>query len=133
MADLTLGRGNRSMPLYFGRVLAGSISDYDLVGFSGVVSSWHFSGLHCRDILVWVGAGCDVTPPRGIPFGREHRQAAERAAPDIEGHSKAAEHSQPGRRIIAFLLAVNIAKLPSVPRQILKDIPRPPNSASRDD
>jgi hypothetical protein len=33
----------------------------------------------------------------------------------------------------AFLLAVNIAKLPSVPRQIVKDIPRPPNSASRDD
>ena len=33
----------------------------------------------------------------------------------------------------AFLLAVNTAKLPSVPRQILKDIPRPPNSASRDD
>jgi hypothetical protein len=33
----------------------------------------------------------------------------------------------------AFLLAVNIAKLPSVPRQILKDIPRPPNSASRND
>ena len=33
----------------------------------------------------------------------------------------------------AFLVAVNIAKLPSVPRQILKDIPRPPNSASRDD
>jgi hypothetical protein len=33
----------------------------------------------------------------------------------------------------AFLIAVNIAKLPSVPRQILKDIPWPPNSASRDD
>jgi hypothetical protein len=33
----------------------------------------------------------------------------------------------------AFLIAVNIAKLPSVPRPILKDIPRPPNSASRDD
>jgi hypothetical protein len=33
----------------------------------------------------------------------------------------------------AFLFAVNIAKPPSVPRQILKDIPRPPNSASRDD
>jgi hypothetical protein len=32
----------------------------------------------------------------------------------------------------AFPIAVNIAKLPSVPRQILKDIPRPPNSASRD-
>ena len=33
----------------------------------------------------------------------------------------------------AFLIAVNIAKLPSVPRQILKDIPRAPNSASRED
>jgi hypothetical protein len=33
----------------------------------------------------------------------------------------------------AFLIAVNIAKLPSVPRQILRDIPRPPNSASHDD
>jgi hypothetical protein len=32
----------------------------------------------------------------------------------------------------AFLIAVNIAKLPSVPRQILKDIPRPSNTASRD-
>jgi hypothetical protein len=36
-------------------------------------------------------------------------------------------------RDAAFLIAVNIAKLPNVPRQILKDIPRPPNSASRDD
>jgi hypothetical protein len=26
-----------------------------------------------------------------------------------------------------------LAKLPNVPRQTLKDIPRPPNSASRDD
>ena len=33
----------------------------------------------------------------------------------------------------AFLIAVNIAKLPSVPRQVLKDTPRPPNSASRED
>jgi len=33
----------------------------------------------------------------------------------------------------AFFIAVNIAKLPSVSRQILKDIPRPPNTASRDD
>jgi hypothetical protein len=32
-----------------------------------------------------------------------------------------------------FLIAVNIAKLPSVPRRILKDIPRPTNSASRYD
>jgi hypothetical protein len=30
----------------------------------------------------------------------------------------------------AFLVAVNIAKLPSVPRRILKDIPRPPHKAS---
>jgi hypothetical protein len=33
----------------------------------------------------------------------------------------------------AFLLAVNIAKLPSVPRDILKNIPRPAHSASHDD
>jgi len=45
--------------------------------------------------------------------------------------------NEPGRRssakLLTRLVAVNIAKLPSVPRQILKDIPRPPNSASRDD
>jgi hypothetical protein len=33
----------------------------------------------------------------------------------------------------AFLVAVNIAKLPNVPRQILEDIPRSPNLASLDD
>jgi hypothetical protein len=32
----------------------------------------------------------------------------------------------------AFSIAVNIAKLPRVPRAILKDIPRPPNSASHE-
>jgi len=49
--------------------------------------------------------------------------------------------NEPGRRLSAklltrdeaFLIAVNITKLPSVPRQILKDIPKQPNSASRDD
>jgi hypothetical protein len=48
--------------------------------------------------------------------------------------------NEPGRRSSAkllmrdeaFLIAVNIAKLPSVPL-ILKDIPSSPNSASRDD
>jgi hypothetical protein len=33
----------------------------------------------------------------------------------------------------AFLIAGNIARLPGVPRQILMDIPRPLNSARRDD
>jgi hypothetical protein len=32
----------------------------------------------------------------------------------------------------AFLFAVNVAELPSVPPRILNDIPRPPNTASRD-
>jgi hypothetical protein len=44
--------------------------------------------------------------------------------------SEKARYHRPGKII---LIAVNIAKLPSVPRQILKDIPRPPNTASRDD
>ena len=96
MPDLTLVPGKGSMPLHFGHVVGGS--DYDLVGFGGVVYSRHFSGLYCRDILVWIGTDSNVAP-----------------------------------RDEAFLIAVNIAKLPSVPRQVLKDIPRPPNSASRDD
>jgi hypothetical protein len=37
-------------------------------------------------------------------------------------------HAAKARRI-----AANITNLPSVPPQILKDIPRPPNSASLDD
>jgi hypothetical protein len=45
--------------------------------------------------------------------------------------------NEPGRRSSAklltrdeaFLIALNIAKLQSVPRQILKNIPRPPNTA----
>ena len=34
---------------------------------------------------------------RGISIGREHSQAAKRAAADIEGHSEAAKFDQPGR------------------------------------
>jgi hypothetical protein len=36
---------------------------------------------------------------RGIPYRGEHRQAAERAAADLEGHSAAAKYGQPGRLI----------------------------------
>ena len=39
----------------------------------------------------------------------------------------------PPTKQTARRIAANIAKLTSAPRQILKDIPRPPNSASRDD
>jgi hypothetical protein len=55
--------------------------------------------------------------------GAIKRPPAVRLCPPNERH----------KRDEAFLIAVNFAKLPSVPRQILKDIPRPPNSASRDD
>ena len=41
--------------------------------------------------------------------------------------------AKPPTRDQAFLIAVNIAKLPSMPPQILKDIPRPPNTVGRDD
>ena len=43
------------------------------------------------------------------------------------------KYARSGPGAPAHEATVNIAKLPSVPRQILKDIPRPPNSASRDD
>jgi hypothetical protein len=46
-------------------------------------------------------SGATITRPavnarRGVPYRGEHRQAAKRAAADIEGHSTAAEVGQPG-------------------------------------
>ena len=40
--------------------------------------------------------GTTAVARRGVPFGREHRQGAERAAADIEGHFEATKFGQPG-------------------------------------
>jgi hypothetical protein len=63
-----------------------------------------------------------------------------RGAIRADARSAGGEHARPLGRLAdqlprdeAFLIAENIAKLPSVPRQILKEIPRPSNTASRDD
>jgi hypothetical protein len=76
------------------------------------------------------------------PWSIEERQES-LILKDANGHALAYLYSEdePQRQLStkrlsrdeAFLIAVNIAKLPSVPRQMLKDIPRPPNTASRDD
>jgi hypothetical protein len=75
-------------------------------------------------------------PPRSI----EEHNAGCFIVKDAHGHALAHSYfeDEPQRQMAmkrlsrdeAFVLAVNIAKLPSVPRQILKDIPRPPNRAS---
>jgi hypothetical protein len=44
-----------------------------------------------------------------------------------------ARGEHPAGPALLYLGATDIAKTPSVPQQILKDIPRPPNSASRED
>jgi hypothetical protein len=44
-------------------------------------------------------ANCDRGAPRyrvSVPYRGEHRQAAERAAADVEGHPAAAELGEPG-------------------------------------
>ena len=56
------------------------------------------------------------------------RDAGSKKTPLKQASGKYKPRNDETRRI-----AADIAKLPSVPRQILKDIPRPPNSASRDD
>jgi hypothetical protein len=83
-------------------------------------------------------------PPRRFPppWSKEERQESF-SVTDGNGQHLAYVYfeDEPQRRMSmkrlsrdeAFLIAVNIAKLPSVPRQILKDIPRPPNTAGRDD
>jgi hypothetical protein len=43
-------------------------------------------------------------------FGQDHRQAAERAAADIEGHSTAAELGQPGR--LTPLVGIRLIRAP---------------------
>jgi hypothetical protein len=72
---------------------------------------------------------------------RGRRRLLHRARHDKQALAYVYYETEAGRRSSAelltrdeaFLIAVNIAMLPSEPRQILKDIPRPPNSASRDD
>jgi hypothetical protein len=49
-----------------------------------------WSGLRRDPVRVGLG-GRGPCPKRGVPDRGEHRQAAERAAADIKGHSEAAE------------------------------------------
>jgi hypothetical protein len=64
--------------------------------------------LRCREMSLWAisdishcgklpAISCQSTDARrGVHHRGEHRQAAKRAAADIEGHSTAAKHGQPG-------------------------------------
>ena len=82
----------------------------------------------------------DMSAPRRFPppWSIEERPACY-IVRDRNGQALASSIlRKPGRRSAAnlmsrdeaFLIAVNLAKLPRVPRQILKDIPRPPSSVS---
>jgi hypothetical protein len=62
-----------------------------------------------------------------------HREGRQRPAARLSLFEDEPQRQMSMKRLSrdeAFLLAVNIAKLPSVPRQILKDIPRPPRQAA---
>ena len=70
---------------------------------------------------------------RRLRVGTKRPRAAGREVlRDLENESGRRSSAKLLTRDEAFLIAVNIAKLRSVPRQILKDIPRPPYSASRE-
>jgi hypothetical protein len=49
---------------------------------------------HCEKLPAINGQSTDAE--RGIPCRGKHRQAAKRAAADIEGHSEAGKFGQPG-------------------------------------
>jgi len=71
-------------------------------------------------------------------FGAAKRRFGSSTAAPVAGAlgSYASDNGHEGGRLGRLSrrgIAVKFAKLPSVPQQILKDIPGPPNSASRDD
>jgi hypothetical protein len=97
-------------------------------------------------MLAFEGYGAIIGPcPHRVASRRPGRSRKARRASSWDRDKQALAYiyfeNEPGRRLSAklltrdeaFLTAVNITKLPSVPRQILKDIPKQPNSASRDD
>jgi hypothetical protein len=89
------------------------------------VAAWRCRAIYCRHVRTChlqadMGRNRRVIPADPLQASGEHARPLQRLSHQLS-------------RDEAFLIAVNITKLPSVPRQILKDIPRPPNSASRDD
>jgi hypothetical protein len=103
----------------------------------------HILGCEKRDAAGTTGSGRLIVPRRFPPPRSIEERQESFIVKDANGQQIAYLYfeDEPQRQMSmkrlsrdeAFLLAVNIAKLPSVPRQLLKDIPRPPNSASRED